>query len=157
MQLRENILCGNYSFCVNISADYGEQLYTFGMKCKSADHGALVFEIMSPESISGITGTMDDNTSNITFDGHILAFEPLTDKQIAPISAPWILINSLKSGYIQGYSGKAQPQVILDDSYEDESLQLQVWLNDENKPVYAEIYWDERRVITMEITEFQVW
>jgi len=84
-----------------------------------------------------------------------LIFELLADGQITPVSAPWILIKTLRSGYLNActYTDNGL-MLIIDDSYEEDALQLDIWLNDENIPTEAEILWDGRRILSLQISNF---
>ena len=156
VNLRRNIgeteLC---SFDVQICADYEDEIYTFEMSCRTNSDGGLNFEVTQPESIAGITGNFGDDYSNITFDDHVLAFKRMVDGRITPVSAPWIFLKALRSGYIEGCSETDNGiKVMLNDSYEDDAFHLYVWLNTQNMPCAAEIYWENMRVMTLKISEF---
>ena len=143
------------SFDVEVCADYEDEIYTFQMFCKINTDGGLGFEVTKPESIAGITGNFSDDYSNITFDDHVLAFKRMVDGRITPVSAPWIFLKALRSGYIQGCSETDNGiKVMLNDSYEDDAFHLYVWLNAQNVPYAAEIYWEGVRVMTLKISEF---
>ena len=40
--------------------------------------------------------------------------------------------------------------------YEEDALQMEIWLDGENAPVCAEIFYDGRRIVTMTIENFQM-
>ena len=101
LELRNMLLSASgCSFQAAVTADYGDRLYTFCVECVSDKEGKLTFCATAPESISGISGFVSYDRSALTFDDEVLAFPKLTDKEISPVSAPWILINTLKSGYL---------------------------------------------------------
>ena len=59
MAFRERILASDgYTFCANITADYGDAIYTFSVNCTFDQAGTMTFTVISPESINGITGTV---------------------------------------------------------------------------------------------------
>ena len=44
----------------------------------------------------------------------------------------------------------------IHDSYEEDALQMEIWLNGENLPVCGEILYDGRRIVTMTVENFQI-
>lgn len=154
--LRQALLSGSgCSFRANITADYGDAIYTFGMMCNFDENGNLDFTVSEPHSIAGISGQITDRNAHLTFDDKVLGFALLADDLFSPVCAPWILIKTLRSGYIRsGSQTKQGTYVCIDDSYEDDALQVDIWLDDTNRPTFAEIVWQNRRILSMEITDF---
>lgn len=158
MGLRADLLgCVGCSFDVTVTADYGDELYTFGMACTGGNTGDLAFTVTAPESIAGITGKFAGEKGLLTFDDFALEFPRLTDDQITPVSGPWILLKTLMGGYLTacGMDGE-NLMVTINDSYEDDALTLDIWLNAENRPLRAEILYDGRRIVTMDIENFSI-
>ena len=81
-----------------IVADYGDTVHTFEMDTKTDSQGDLFFDVIYPETISGISGTVRQEGPFITFDDKILAFPMLADGLLAPVAAPWVLMKALKIG-----------------------------------------------------------
>ena len=46
--------------------------------------------------------------------------------------------------------------MMIRDSYEDDALELEIWLDGESRPVQAEIGYEGRRILTMEIENFRI-
>lgn len=156
MDIRDRLLKSNgCKFDAVITADYGEKVYTFSMYCESDSKGDLVFRVTDPETISGITGTVSQNGGNLTFDNQALAFELLADGQVTPVSAPWLLIHTLRSGYLT-FCGKDGDtlHIVIDDSYADDALQLDIWTDANGAPIRGEILWKGRRVLSMDVRNF---
>ena len=87
----------------------------------------------------------------------VLEFPGLADGQLPPVSGPWVLLNTLRSGYITSCAqGEGYLQITLEDRFRDEDLTMDIWLDGENCPIRGEIGWDGRRVLTMEITDFVI-
>lgn len=158
MNLRKQILeAESCSFQVGITADYYNQSYTFQMDCVSDSSGNLIFAVTGPDSINGITGTLSHEGGALTFDDKILAFPLLTQLQLSPVSGPWIFLNTLKSGYITGCSSEKDGYTIyIDDSFADNPLHLQVNTNSKMIPYRAEIIWQDRRIISLDIHNFTI-
>ena len=156
--LRDKLLhCESCSFTVDITADYGDKIYTFTMSCQADSVGNVRFSVVSPETIRDITGKLSVEGGALTFDDQMLAFPMLADGQITPVSAPWILIKTLRSGYIRcsGADGEYE-KTQIDDSYEANALQLDIWFSDQQIPIRADILYEGRRFLSMEIKLFRI-
>lgn len=155
MSVRQKLQQNTCSFEAEVIADYGDKLYTFGMLCVADPSGNLNFTVTSPETIQGITGIIDSAGGKLTFDDTVLAFELLADEQITPVSAPWILIQTLRSGYIHAaQETDSGLKLIVNDSYEEDSLQLDIWLNEQDIPTEAEILWQGRRIVSLKVKNY---
>lgn len=158
MGLRARLLASQgCSFDATITADYGDELHTFAMSCESDNRGNVSFSVTAPESIAGITGKVDGEGGKLTFDDKALHFDLMADNQITPVSGPWILMKTLLGGYITscGMDGEYL-RLAVDDSYEDDALHLDIWLNEDDKPVRGEIFFDSRRIVTLELQNFRI-
>ncbi len=156
MAMRQRLLDSNgCTFDAIITADYGDTIHTFQMYCEVDSKGDMVFTVTDPETISGIAGTIKQEGGNLTFDDHVLVFEMLADGQITPVSAPWLLIRSLRSGYISACGEEDDGlRIAVDDSYEEDALHLDVWLDNQDLPVRGEILWQGQRVVSLEVRNF---
>lgn len=144
------------SFKATVTADYGDTLHTFVLQCSFDPAGEMSFEVTAPDTISGITGTVAESSGKLTFDGQALAFDTLADGQIAPVTAPWLLVKTLRSGYLTS-CGESGDYLLLtiDDSYADDAVQLSIWLGERDIPAEAEVIWQGRRILTMKIANFE--
>ena len=156
LKLRKEIEDSNgCAFETTITADYGETLYTFSMDCQTDSEGNLTFTVLKPDSIAGISGRISSEGGALTFEDQVLAFQTMADGLVTPVTAPWIFIKTLKSGYIKGCATTDNGFVIsADDSYADGALHLQMVING-NVPVSCEIYWNGRRTLTMTVENFR--
>ena len=155
LELRSKLLSSGCSFRAAVSADYGDYIQCFVMDCDADESGNVTFAVVDPDTISGITGKLSGEKGFLTFEDELLAFSMLTEDQISPVSAPWILVNSLRSGYLRS-CGKLDSgyRLTIDDSYADRAMQVDIWLNDDGKPQGAEILWQGRRILTINIENF---
>ena len=153
--LRDKIANSNgCSFYAKIVADYGNEIYSFSMDCLTDKVGNLTFTVVKPTTLNGITGKVDVAGGAITFDDKILAFQTMADGQVTPVSAPWLLIKALRSGYIKGCTDEKDGfQISVDDSYEEDALHLNIWVQDD-VPRSGEIFWQGRRVLTVTVENF---
>lgn len=158
MALRSRLLkAEQVSFTADIAADYGDTIQLFSMDCVSDAKGNLTFTITAPETIAGITGSISDGEGKLTFDETALHFELLTDDQLNPASSPWILMKTLRSGYLTSAGMEEELlRLTIDDSYEDDALHLDIWLDDRDHPQRAEICYDGRTILTLTVKAFQI-
>lgn len=157
MTLRARLLASSCSFDAVITADYGDKTYSFTLACQGDSSGNVQFEVMQPESIAGITGVIRNEGGFLTFDNAALAFELLADDQLSPVSSPWILLRTLRGGYVTACGeNETGLQLSIDDSYEEDALHLQIQLSSADIPVFAEILYNGRRIIAMQVENFQI-
>lgn len=158
MELRSSLLAAQgCSFEAVVTADYSDKTYTFTVAYTSDSQENVTFKVLEPETIAGITGKLSAEGGKLTFDDKALAFELLADGQVTPVSAGYLLVKTLRSGYVRS-CGKAgdEIQVLIDDSYEENALNLDIRLGQENVPVSAEILYKDRRFLSLEVKNFQL-
>lgn len=145
------------SFTATVSADFSDQTYSFTIFCKSDKDGNLEFEVMQPDYISGIKGSISSAEGKLVFDDTALTFPLQTDGLLSPISGPWVLVQALRGGYVRHYGPENDYlRLTVDDSYEEDALMLDIWINSENKPIQADIYENNRRILTLSIRDYQL-
>lgn len=157
MALRSSLLRSGGSFDARITADYGDKSYAFTMNCAFDETGDMTFTVAEPETIAGITGTVTDEGGALTFDDTALQFDLMADDQLSPVSAPWMLLKTLRSGCLTSACEEEDALYLtFDDSYEDDALHVDVWLKEENIPARAEIVYDGRRILSMDVENFVI-
>lgn len=154
MKLRSAVLqAERCTFTAYITADYGDMVCRFALDCVCDDKGNVTFTLTEPETIAGITGLITTDGGAITFDDTVLAIPMLTDDQITPVSSPWILMRTLRSGFITACS---EGRVTIDDSYADDALTLDLLLDGQGMPKQAEFFWKNRRILMIEVVSFSI-
>ena len=158
MSLRTKLLGSQEcTFTAEITADYGDKTYSFSLDCVSNSQGDLQFTVLLPDTISGITGVISEETGALTFDDVVLYFEHLADGQVTPVSAPWIVIHTLRGGYLTACALEDNLlHLTIDDSYQEDALRLEIWLDEGDAPVHADIIWQNRRILSVDISNFQI-
>ena len=158
MKLRATLLgCLGCSFDVTVTADYGDEVYEFSMSCETGGRGDVDFTVTKPESIAGISGSIASGEGKLTFDDTALQFDLMADGQVTPVSGPWILMKTLLGGYLTAANEEDDLlHLTINDSYEEDALQMEIWLNDDNVPVCGEIFYEGRRIVTMTVENFQI-
>lgn len=158
LRIREKLLSGEgCAFFTTVTADYGDQIYTFNMRCQADKSGNLTFTVTAPETIADIQGTVSAEGGSFTFEKDVLAFETIADGQITPISAPWLFVHTLRSGYIRSCEiKKSGTHLIYDDSYKSDAMQVDVYLSSKGDPVQADILWAGKRILSLQIEQFEI-
>ena len=153
--LRNRILRANgCTFSATVTADYGEQIYVFKMDCEADREGNLTFTVKEPATIDGITGKISGTGGVITFDDKILAFQTIADGLVTPVTAPWLVMKTLRSGYLKDSAETEQGiEISIDDTYAEESLQLRIRTTGD-LPASGEIFWQGRRILTIVVEYF---
>ncbi len=156
LEIRQKLLnCKGCQFQTVITADYGDKIYEFSLDCTVDEEGTLTFLVKEPETIAGITGTVSQKGGALTFDGKALAFETIADGYVTPVAAPWLLIKTLRSGYITATGNDGDNRrVTVDDSYAENDLTLDIWINSQNVPLRGEILWQGKRILTLDVRSF---
>ena len=158
LQLRSRILQAEAcSFNAKIFADYGDQLHSFSMECRADPQGNVAFTLSEPDTIRGIVGKLSGEGGTLTFDDTELYFPLLAEEKLSPVSAPWLLMKTLRSGYLSSAcDGEGGIRLSMDDSYEEDPLRLDVWLNGEGMPEKADILYDGRRILSVAVEKFEI-
>lgn len=157
MQIRQKLLDSNgCSFDAVITADYGDSLHVFSMQCTADDVGNLTFTVTNPETIEGISGKVREDGGQIVFNETVLAFPLLAEGEVTPVSAPWLFTRTLKGGYLSGCSQTEDVmQLQIHDSYMEDSLLMDIYIDADDLPVRCEIVWQGRRILSLDIRNFQ--
>lgn len=144
----------NVTFEAEIRADYIDHVEEFTLNCRTDSGGGLTFSVTEPEEISGITGGITGEEGQLSFDGTVLAFPMMASDRLCPVSGPWVMMKALRTGYITSCAGEgALLHLTVDDSYADDALTLEIWLEGDQVKA-CEIAWQGMRQMTMEIEDF---
>lgn len=144
------------SFAAQVTADYGERTYTFGMDCTyepRADRADMT--VTEPESIAGIAASVEGESGTVSFDGTALELGTLAEGKTSPMALPQLLGQAWSSGYIVSQTAEddgflATYQV----GYEEEQLTVYTSFDESGVPVWAEVYEDGVCVLQAELTDF---
>lgn len=154
--LRSRFLSEGCAFDAAVTADYGEAIWTFSLQCQADAKGDLTFTVTAPEEIAGITGRVSQQGAGLTFDDQLLGFPLLADGQLSPVGAPWMMVQSLRSGCFRTCARAGEGlELMLDDRYEDKALTLTVRTDGQDLPINAEFLWEGRRILSMELENFR--
>lgn len=158
LEFRQTLLAGTgCRFSLDLTADYGDQLCGFSLDCQADESGKVSFQLTQPQSLAGITGVLSGDTGALTFDGKLLAFAPLAEDLPTPVSSPWVLVSTLREGYIRSAGEEDRRfRITMNHTYAENALQLDVWLDEMNNPVQCDILSGGRRILSMAIRDFRI-
>ena len=143
------------AFDAEITADYGDTQLSFVLHTQVDKDGNVVFSVLEPQSIAGITGTVSQSGGKLTFDDKAVAFHLLAEGQLSPICGPWIMVKALRGGYLSSCCAEEDLfHLSVDDSYEAESMGVEVWFDENGCIAYAEVYWQGRMLLSMKVENF---
>ena len=156
LAVREEVLKkSGCSFSCDITADYGDILYQFTLDCSADNLGNISFTVSKPESISGIIGSITNETGKIRFDDSVVGFPLLSERLPTPVSAPWLFISGLRNGYIRSCDDEeGKLEIVIADTYEQDPILMIINTNEQNVPVSCEFLWEGRRILSMQIHSF---
>ena len=144
--------CG---FQGQVTADFGDRLYECALDYQADSLGNVTFSVTQPQTIAGITGALSEDGGELTFDDIALHFPLLAEEMLSPVSAGWVLVKALRGGNIQAVCMEEDLlHLSVDDDYEEDALRLDVWLNQQEQPVRAEILYEGRRILSLTISNF---
>lgn len=157
LELRSKLLgAAQVRFEAEIAADYIDSVELCELACSFDNEGTMTFTVKEPQEVSGISGTVTGTRGTVTFDDTVLAFPLMADGRLSPLSAPWVLMKALREGYIVAVGREGELlHLTIDDSYADDALTVDIWIEG-NEVEAAEISWQGRRRITMELGDFSV-
>ena len=156
--MRQKLLSANgCAFKATVNADYGDKIFSFTMQCEADKVGDVTFSVVAPDEIAGISGKITEIGGHLTFDDKALAFAPIADGQVTPVTAPWLLVKTLRSGYISS-CGKDGDHIYMqiDDSYAQQALHLDIWTDKSFEPIRGEILWMGKRILTILVEDFEI-
>lgn len=136
-----------------IQAAYTDGVECFTLLCTQKGDEAMTFQVLAPEAIEGIQGTVDETDGTLRYDGAILGFPLLARQRLSPVSGPWVMLRALRSGCLTGWSREGEIyHLTLDDSYGDDPLTVDVWIR-EKTLLSGEISWRGQRQLSIQVEE----
>lgn len=156
MDFRAKLLnAGGACFTAEVTADYGEEVYTFTLDCRYLTDGKTEITVTAPDTLSGIRAQIENDTGRLTFFDTELTFGTLADGNITPLSAPAVLGRVWQSAYIAA-SGKEDQtlRVSYEDGYGEDQLLADTWFSQKGIPIYSELCYNETCVLKLTISDF---
>lgn len=145
---------GGASFSAEVLADFGETVQSFCMDCQCDAVGNLTFTVTSPETLSGIMGTVTDSGGKITYDGMAMDFGLLANGNVIPAAAPTIVCACWIDAYISS-TGEENGgyRVTYEKDFEEKAITVDTWF-EKNIPICAEVCYNNSRILSITIRDF---
>ena len=83
-----------------VTADYGQRVYDFGMTFTWARDGELVITVTAPEEAAGVTARLAEGETALEYDGVRLETGPLDPSGLSPVDAIPALLTAAREGFI---------------------------------------------------------
>lgn len=148
---------GGCAFTAAVCADVGGRVYQFTLESEVPADGPARIAVTAPEEIAGITAEISQDGAQLSFDGAALDFGALADGT-APLTLPWLLGESWTGDYIAaaGADGALERVTYL-HGYDDGTLTVDTWLDDQNLPVRCEVSYEGAKCLSAEISDFALY
>lgn len=133
---------------VQITADYGERVYTFALRFSGTEDDCRM-EITAPEEVKGLSAVIDGEGKRLLYDGAAFETGGLLEDGLSPAAAVPLMLKTWKSGYAAERSRERENGELLEALlYETGKCTVKTWFDGETLlPVRAEISENGRVVI----------
>lgn len=85
---------------LDITADYGQRVYEYGLNLEYRRDGESVLTITSPESVAGVTARLENGSGSLEYDGVRVETGPLDDSGMSPMDAVPVLLDYTARGFM---------------------------------------------------------
>ena len=101
LQLRSDFLAmDGCSGTMDVTADYGQRVYEYTVSFSSTQETGMTMVITAPQEVAGITATIAEGQTYLTFDGVQLETGPLNEEGLSPLDALPAFLTAMQSGYM---------------------------------------------------------
>jgi hypothetical protein len=149
----------SFSAGAEITADYGEQLYTYTVELSgNVAEGSM--EVTAPENIAGTTLQWSENETTLTYQDITLETGALTASGLSPADAVPAILAACRSGSLVECCLEGEGDEVLFAEMEnpnDESCTVSCWFNQEDCTLQrAELAENGTRVLTMVFSHMEM-
>ena len=157
LDLRTALLEQGCSFTAELQAHLPDGTAEFTLQCVCAPDGTATLEVTDPDTISGITATVQPGGENASFDDVALDFGLLADGQVAPMVLPQLLFSCWTDGYIRE-AGKDEDllSAIYLNGYGDRELAVEQWFTADGVPTAADYWFGVDNIASVTISDFSL-
>lgn len=85
---------------MELTADYGERVYTYGMDLTMQKEGETVLALNAPENVAGTTVRIEAGKTALEFDGARIETGPLDASGLSPVDAVPALLTYAREGFM---------------------------------------------------------
>lgn len=120
----------------DITADYGQRVYTYGVDFSWQKDGEVLLTLTAPENVAGTAAHIAGGETALEYDGVMMATGPLDSAGLTPIDAIPALLAYTREGYMAEYAledwdGAQRLVVICRDPGEEpgQGVEAQLWFD----------------------------
>ena len=156
LELRTSLLSQGASFTAVIAAHLPDGTAEFTVDCTCAPDGSVTMEITEPQTIAGITASVDAEGENAEFPDTAVDFGLLADGNVAPMVLPQLLFACWTKEFIReaGQDGDILSAVYLSE-YGDRELALEQFFTADAVPTSADLWFGTQNIATVNIENFR--
>ncbi len=96
----EYLSLSGWSSQVELTVDYGEQVFSFTVDARWSREGETVLAVTQPELLAGITARIEGGEGVLEYDGAGLSIGLLDGEGLTPIAALPVLMEQITTGYL---------------------------------------------------------
>lgn len=85
---------------LDVTADYGQRVYQYGVDLAWQREGACVLTITAPENVAGVTARLEKDGSFLEYDGVQVETGSLDSDGMSPVEGIPLLLETIQTGYI---------------------------------------------------------
>lgn len=149
---------------LEMTADYGQRVYTYGIDLSWQREGETVLAVTAPENVAGVTARILEGETALEYDGMRVETGPLDDSGMSPVDAVPVLLDYAEGGFIAacGMETLEEQEVLRVDCREPEAAagtgrECSLWFDPSTHALLrGELSQDGFTVIQCVFTEFQM-
>ena len=85
---------------LELTADYGQRVYTYGMTLSYQQGGDTTVTVTAPEEVAGVTARISGENTYLEYDGVSLETGPLDETGLSPVGAVPLMLRCVREGFI---------------------------------------------------------
>lgn len=146
---------------LNVTADYGQRVYTYTVDAALAEE-ELLLSVTAPEEVAGVTARLAGGGSWLEYDGAVLETGLLAVDGLTPLNAVPVLLEAARSGFMVSCAAELLGErEALRVAYRDPDIpvnqgrEVTLWFDGQTHALLrGEILVDGYRVILCEFEQF---
>jgi hypothetical protein len=146
-------LDGKVSITARLTVSQDELVSGYELQYTETDEGCSV-ELLSPESIRGVTASKKGDDTQLEYDGLILSLGDFGG--VSPVNAMPMLMETLRKGYVElCYTEEYDSEELLCVQFAPENgMTVRLWLSEGGTPQCAELEAEDIAGIKIAITDW---
>lgn len=145
-----------------IVANLGDYAMTYTVEYKHQKNGEDTQTILKPEEIAGIAMTLTGEEEGLTvsYEDTVLETAMPDRKGLTPVDGIYYLISQLRAGYPSAigeekFNEQDVTHITYQEMAEDGELRYEVYLEEDQKLHYAEVYAADEMILQITATNFE--